>query len=103
MLFEKLLQEEYNKLLQADNKDVFEFSKTTTLPISREIAETYVLSKVKAPWFIDLLNINLNNDNLETAKERIDMYMKAFEKDGFRITENIDFEKALVTSNLSTV
>ena len=100
-LFEKLLQEEYAKLLAADNKDVFDSSKTTTLPISREIAETYVLSGIKAPWFIDLLNINLNNNDLETAKERIRLYMNAFEKDGYRITENIDFEKSLDKSSLS--
>ncbi|HEU4904480.1 MAG TPA: malate synthase, partial [Flavisolibacter sp.] len=49
-LFEKLLQEEYDKLLEAANKDVFDSSKRTTLPISREIAQTYVLSEVKAPW-----------------------------------------------------
>jgi malate synthase len=91
VLFEKLLQEEYDKLLKADNKDVFDSSKQTTLPISREIAETYVLSNIKAPWFIDLLNINLNNNDLETAKERITMYMHAFEKEGYRITGNIDF------------
>jgi malate synthase len=90
-LFEQLLQEEYAKLLAADNRDVFDASKATTLPISREIASTYVLSEIKAPWFIDLLNINLNNEDLETAKERIAMYMQAFEKEGRRITDNIDF------------
>lgn len=90
-LFKELLQEEYQKLLEADNKDVFDSSKTTTLPISREIAATYVLNDIKAPWFIDLLNINLNNDDLGTAKERIELYMHAFEKSGYRITENIDF------------
>ncbi|WP_121357329.1 aldolase/citrate lyase/malate synthase family protein [Flavisolibacter nicotianae] len=100
-LFEKLLQEEYGKLLKANTKDVFDSSKTTTLPISREIANTYVLSAFKVPWFIDLLNINLNNEDLETAKERITLYMQAFEKDGYRITENIDFEKALDASRLS--
>ena len=100
-LFEKLLQEEYDKLLDADNKDVFDSSKTTTLPISREIANTYVLSDVKAPWFVDLLNINLNNEDLDTAKERIAMYMHAFKKDGYRITENIDFENELVENQLT--
>jgi malate synthase len=100
-LFQKLLQEEYDKLLDADNKDVFDSSKTTTLPISREIANTYVLSDVKAPWFVDLLNINLNNEDLETAKERIAMYMHAFKKDGYRITENIDFENELVENQLT--
>jgi len=90
-LFERLLEEEYEKLLKASNKDVFDTSKTTTLPISREIAVAYIHSKVKLPWFIDLLNINLNNTNLEVAKERIKMYVDAFKKDGTRITENIDF------------
>lgn len=90
-LFKRLLEEEYNKLLDARSKDVYDSSKTTTLPISREIAEIYVLSEVKMPWFIDLLNINLNNTNLELAKERIKMYMNAFKKDGSRITENLDF------------
>lgn len=91
-LFERLLEEEYEKLLKASNKDVFDTSKTTTLPISREIAIAYIQSDVKLPWFIDLLNINLNNTNLAVAKERIKMYVDAFKKDGTRITENIDFK-----------
>jgi malate synthase len=90
-LFEKLLEEEYAKLLNASNKDVFDASKTTTLPISREIAVAYIHSEIKFPWFIDLLNINLNNTDLEEAKRRINLYMKAFKKDGSRITENLDF------------
>jgi malate synthase len=90
-LFEKLLQEEYEKLLNANTKDVFDSSKTTTLPISKEIVITYIYSKEKFPWFIDLLNINLDNFNLTEAKKRIDLYMNAFKKDGTRITENVDF------------
>ena len=92
-LFKRLLEEEYEKLLQASNKDVFDASKTTTLPISREIAVAYIHSGIKFPWFIDLLNINLNNTNLEVAKERINMYIKAFTKDGMRITENVDIAR----------
>lgn len=91
LLFERLLEEEYEKLLMAGNKDVHDSSKTTTLPISREIVATYTLSEVKVPWFIDLLNINLNNLDSEVAKQRIKMYMDAFEKEGTRITENLDF------------
>ena len=49
---------------------------TSSMPIAREIAETYVRDHVKAPWYIDLLNINLNNNSLDTAKERICLYMK---------------------------
>src|SRR3990167_9567841 len=45
-LFERLLAEEYEKLLRAGDKDVHDDSKTTTLPIAREIAEAYVLSNV---------------------------------------------------------
>ncbi|MEO6327957.1 MAG: malate synthase [Ginsengibacter sp.] len=90
-LFEKLLKEEYEKLLKADNKDVFDSSKTTTLPISKEIAIAYIHSQEKFPWFIDLLNINLNNPDLKIARQRINMYMEAFKKDGTRITENLDF------------
>ncbi|MGD9343895.1 MAG: hypothetical protein PVJ25_07640, partial [Desulfuromonadales bacterium] len=45
---------------------------------------------VKAPWYIDLLNINLNNHDLELAKQRIRQYMEAFKQEGVRITENLD-------------
>lgn len=90
-LFEKLLEEEYQKLLAANNKDVHDDSKGTTLPISREIVKTYVLTQEKLPWFIDLLNINLNNLDLEIAKERIVKYTTSFLKNGSRITENLDF------------
>jgi len=92
-LFEKLLDEEFEKLVRANNRDVFDSSKTTTLPISKEIVITYIHSKEKFPWFIDLLNINLDNLNLAVAKERINLYMDAFKKDGTRITENFDFKK----------
>lgn len=90
-LFERLLSEEYEKLLKADNRDVYDSSKSTTLPISREIVAIYALEEDKIPWFIDLLNINLNNTSLELAKKRIRMYIKAYNKDGARIIENLDF------------
>ncbi len=91
-LFEKLLEEEYDKLSRASNKDVYDLSKTTTLPISKEIAKVYVLNDVKLPWFIDLLNINLDNTDLAIAKERIDLYIRTFRNNGARITENLDFK-----------
>ena len=90
-IFQRLLAEEYEKLLQAKDKDVHDNSKRTTLPIASQIVETYVLDDVKAPWYIDLLNINLNNHDLRTAKERIKLYMDSFKEDGTRITENLDF------------
>jgi len=90
-LFRKLLEQEYQKLLNAKDKDVHDDSKATTLPISREIAHTYVLDPVKAPWFIDLLNINLNHTDLTEAKKRIQFFMEQFKKSGTRVTENLDF------------
>jgi malate synthase len=90
-LLVRLMEEEYEKLLKAGNKDVYDASKTTTLPISKEIADIYVFNAYKIPWFIDLLNINLNNSDLSTAKERISKYTAAFGKEGKRITENLDF------------
>ena len=90
-LFARLLDEEYRKLLAAGNRDVHDDSKTTTLPIAREIVETYVTSARKLPWYIDLLNINLNNTSLPEAKRRIGLLTEAFEKQGVRLTGNLDF------------
>ncbi len=90
-LFDRLLAEEYGKLRQAGNRDVHDVSKDTTLPIAREIVETYVRETVKLPWYIDLLNINLDNDDLTEARRRIRLLADAFEKDGTRVTENLDF------------
>ncbi len=89
-VFSRLLEEEYAKLLAAANRDVFEDSKKTTLPIARAIAQSYVLDPDKFPWFIDLLNINLNNNDLDLARQRIAQYMTAFKQAGVRITENLD-------------
>ena len=91
-LFDRLLDEEYRKLLAAKNKDVHDDSKQTTLPIARAIVEACVKATIKAPWYIDLLNLNLNNHDLEIAKQRIGRYMEALEKDGSRITQNLDYE-----------
>ncbi len=93
-IFNRLLEEEYAKLLAASNRDVHDNSKGTTLPIARAIVEAYVLDPVKVPWYIDLLNINLNNFDLATARERISQYLEAFKQDGRRITENLDFQPA---------
>jgi malate synthase len=90
-IFERLLGEEYGKLQAADNRDVHDDSKRSTLPVAREIADVYVLDEVKSPWYIDLLNINLNNHDLAEAKRRIASYVQAFHRDGTRITENLDF------------
>ncbi len=93
-LLARLLHEEYEKLRTASNRDVYDVSKDTTLPIAREIVATYVTEEVKAPWYIDLLNLNLDHHDLEEAKKRIRWYMDAFRRDGTRITENLDFAAA---------
>ncbi len=90
-LFGRLLEEEYEKLLAARDRDVHDDSKTTTLPIAREIVATYVTNRIKLPWYIDLLNLNLNNHNLANARSRIRSYIEAFEREGTRITHNLDF------------
>jgi malate synthase len=92
--FLQLLSEEYDKLRAASNRDVHDVSKRTTLPIAREIVETYVTSEVKLPWYIDLLNINLDNHDLPEARRRIALLTEAFRKDGTRVTENLDFAPA---------
>jgi malate synthase len=93
-VFGQLLDEEYDKLLQAEDRDVHNDSKTTSLPIAREIVETYVTDPMKVPWYIDLLNINLNNHDLDVAKDRIGQYVESFRNDGTRITENLDFSRS---------
>lgn len=91
-IFDQLLEEEYQKLMNASNKDVHDDSKSTTLPIAREIVKTYVLSDAKGPWYIDLLNLNLNNQDLETTKARISQYYNTLTSTGQRITKNFDLE-----------
>jgi malate synthase len=91
-LFERLLEEEYDKLQKAHNKDVHDDSKGTTLPIARAIATAYVRSDVKAPWYIDLLNLTLGLEDLRPAEQRIARFLEDFAKDGIRVTENVDFQ-----------
>ncbi len=90
-LFERLMAEEYAKLQSAGHRDVHDNSKSTTLPIAREIVENYVLDQSKLPWYIDLLNITLGNHHLDEAKRRIRLLSDAFHRDGTRLTENLDF------------
>ena len=91
-MFAQLLEQEHTKLLRADSNDVHDDSKTTTLPIARAIVEAYVLEPVKAPWYIDLLNLNLNVTDLSVAEERIRRFLDEFGRDGTRITRNLDFD-----------
>jgi malate synthase len=91
-LCSRLIAEEYGKLQRAGNRDVHDDSKTTTLPIAREIVATYVSQPAKWPWYVDLLNITLGVQDVDTARERIARYADAFAADGTRITDNPDFK-----------
>ncbi|MEZ4750938.1 MAG: isocitrate lyase/phosphoenolpyruvate mutase family protein [Bdellovibrionota bacterium] len=93
-IFNTLLKEEMGKLLSADNKDVHDNSKKTTLPIAAAAVEAYINCKIKLPWYIDLLNINLNVQDLAEGKKRIATYVKTLLEHGERITENLDFAVA---------
>jgi len=91
-LFARFLDEEFAKLRRASNRDVHDDSKETTLPIARAIVDACVRNPIKAPWYVDLLNLNLNNHDLRIALQRIEQYWKAL-RAGTRITENLDFAR----------
>ncbi len=91
-LFSKLLSEEFAKLQQARNVDVHDDSKVTTLPVSRAVVDDYVKCSRKAPWMVDLLNVNLTVEREDTARQRTRDFLDLFTKHGTRITRNLDFE-----------
>ena len=88
------------KKLEGDEKSGVEIVVRALEKPVRTIAENsgidgaVVADEVKAPWYIDLLNLNLGNHDVAEARRRIGMYMDAFHRDGTRITANIDFEQA---------
>jgi malate synthase len=90
-LFAQLVAEEYDKLQRARNVDVHDNSKKTTLPLSRIVVDAYVRSEQKAPWMVDLLNINLGVENEKVGLERTKDFLELFAKEGIRITKNLDF------------
>jgi malate synthase len=90
-VFERLLAEEYEKLLHAEDRDVHDDSKATTLPMARAVVERAVRNPEKLPWLIDLLNINLDHDDLAEAERRIGRFAETFATRTERLTENLDF------------
>jgi malate synthase len=83
----RLLEEEYGKLLRAGDRDVHDDSKETTLPIAREIVARYVRFPRKAPWLVDLINLNLDDHDLWRARARIDAYLSAYVRTGRRVVD----------------
>ena len=91
-LCDRLLVEEYDKLLKADSKRrprQLEDARPCRSP--REIVETYLHDDTKLPWYIDLLNITLGKHDLNEARRRIKLLADAFRANGTRITANLDF------------
>ncbi|MET0389809.1 MAG: malate synthase [Polyangiales bacterium] len=93
-LFDRLFAEEYDKLLDADDRDVHDDSKHTTLPVAGLIAQTYVSSEHKLPWYVDLLNLNLDTHDASEALKRLRNYARELEADATRVTRNLDFGRA---------
>ena len=91
-LFERLLDEELEKLRAAEDRDVHDDSKATTLPVAHAIADAYVRHGAKPPWYVDLLNLNLGTHDLASARERVAAYLAAYDRDGSRLTANLDFD-----------
>jgi len=58
---------------------------------AREIVSAYVAQPFKWPWYVDLLNITLGVQGVDSARARIARYASAFAADGTRVTENLDF------------
>jgi malate synthase len=85
-LFTRLVEEEYAKLRSANSRDVHDNSKDTTLPIAKIIVDRYVRESVKLPWYIDLLNLALEVNELGEAARRVDQLARTFREQGVRIT-----------------
>jgi malate synthase len=71
--------------------DVHDDSKSTTLPVANVVVNAYVRFDQKAPWMVDLLNVNLGVELEQTARQRTRDFLKLFATEGVRITKNLDF------------
>ena len=91
-LFARLLDEEYAKLLAAGTRDVHDDSKGTTLPIARDLVEALVTTPAKAPWYVDLLNLTLDNHDRAECATRVARYLDELRTSGTRVTRNLDFD-----------
>ena len=91
-LFARFLDEEYAKLLGAGTRDVHDESKRTTLPIARDLVEALVTTPGKAPWYIDLLNLTLDNHDRAECARRVSQYLDELRATGTRVTRNLEFD-----------
>ena len=90
-LFARLLAEEYEKLLRRGQpRRARRVEDDDAADRARDRRDLRASAR-KLPWYIDLLNINLNNVDLAEARRRIGRLQEAFEKRGVRLTENPDF------------
>ena len=91
-LFARLLDEEYDKLQQAGNRDVHDDSKQTTLPIAREIVEAYVRTTSSCRGTSICSTSTSGMHDLAEARRRIQLLIDTFRDQGARVTRNLDFD-----------
>ena len=75
-----------------------DISKTTTLPIAREIVETYVIGRREAAVVHRSAEHQSGQHDLAEAKRRIRLLARRSKADGTRITENLDFDNPALSS-----
>ena len=49
---------------------------------------------VKAPWYIDVLNLTLDNHDRAECARRVAQYLDEFRTTGTRVTRNPEFDAA---------
>ena len=53
--------------------------------------QIWVAARFRAPWYVGLLSINFNNEDLVGEGQQTGQYMGAFGRDGARITQHPGF------------
>lgn len=91
-LVRSIIDQEFERLQQADPKDVHQESKSSTLPVVRKIMLRYLESERKVPWYIDLLNICLHVEDPVKADKLLDLYLGELEENR-RYTANPELEE----------
>ena len=97
-LFERLLREEHDKIQEAYDAAKDGDLRGKAIRVAREIVHKYVTADAKAPWFVDLLNLNLDHHDLKETRRRLGQYMDAFAGQIRRVTENLDWSTHAASS-----
>jgi malate synthase len=54
--------------------------------------EALVTTPAKAPWYIDLLNLTLDNYDRAECARRVALYLAELRAPGTRVTRNLEFD-----------